>query len=323
MSAFHIIEDELEFQTSDGTVDCVYFHVEGARRPAIINLPDGIGLRESQRDMARRLAREGYNVLLPNIYYRTSRYPFFATKPDFSDEATVVRFGELTRPLTPDAVVRDGSAYIDFLATRPEVDGGGMGIVGYCLTGAFALRIAASQPARIVAAAAFHGGRLFLDDASSPHLVLADVKARLYFGHARDDRGMPAEAIAKFEEALRAWGGTFESETYDARHGWTVPDSAAYDEPEAERAFAKLREYLNGARQLDAPLFDCSHHNRERRHLARAFTIFGFPLTSSRILSLKRAGTFMRAAFGGFISDPCSTSSPATLSRAISAPLAS
>ena len=41
--------------------------------------------------------------------------------------------------------------------------------------------------------------------------------------------------------ALAAWGGRYESETYDARHGWTVPDSAVYNEAEAERAYAKLR----------------------------------------------------------------------------------
>jgi len=116
-----------------------------------------------------------------------------------------------------------------------------MGVVGYCFTGGFALRTAAARPDRIAAAASFHGGGLFKDGPASPHLVLPRVTARLYFGHARDDRGMPAEAIASLERALGEWGGSYESEIYDALHGWTVPDSAAYNEPEAERAFAKLR----------------------------------------------------------------------------------
>jgi len=52
---------------------------------------------------------------------------------------------------------------------------------------------------------------------------------------------MPREAIDKLNEALKSWGGKYESEVYgDAPHGWTVNDSAAYKQPQAERAFGKL-----------------------------------------------------------------------------------
>jgi carboxymethylenebutenolidase len=224
----------------------LYRWTEG-RRPGVIFLPDGIGTRPSQRQMARRLADEGYDVLLPNIYYRTARAPFFPPRADFCDERVRARFGELTAPLSADAMERDGSAYVDFLASRPEVSDAPMGVVGFCFTGMFALRTAAARPDRIGAAASFHGGGLFKDDPASPHLVLPRVKSRLYFGHARDDRSMPADAIANFDKALAAWGGSYESERYDARHGWTVPDSAAYHEPEAERAFAKLRTFFAAA----------------------------------------------------------------------------
>ncbi|HEX7422124.1 MAG TPA: dienelactone hydrolase family protein [Thermoanaerobaculia bacterium] len=236
-----IVEDEVEVPTNDGAADAVLYRWTDGRRPGVVNLPDGIGTRPSQRQMARRVAAEGYNVLLPNIYYRSGRAPFFPPKADFSDPRIMARFGELTAPVSADAMERDGSAYVDFLASRPEVSESPMGVVGFCFTGMFALRTAAARPDRIGAAASFHGGGLFKDSPASPHLVLPRVTASLYFGHARDDRSMPAEAIANFENALAQWGGTYESETYDARHGWTVPDSGAYNEPEAERAFAKLR----------------------------------------------------------------------------------
>ncbi len=52
---------------------------------------------------------------------------------------------------------------------------------------------------------------------------------------------MPAEAIKKFDAALTAWGGKYVSELYEgAFHGWTVPDSPVYNQPQAERAFEKL-----------------------------------------------------------------------------------
>lgn len=237
-----MIEEELEIQTADGVADCFLYHGKKGSRPGVLYLPDGIGTRPSQRQMAERVAREGYTVLLPNIYYRSGKAPFFEPKPDFKDPRVVARFGELTAPLTPEKVEQDAAAYVDFLASRPEVTSGPFGVVGFCLTGSFALRTAAACGSKIAAAASFHGGGLWKDDPSSPHHVLPRVTATLYFGHARDDRGMPPEAIARFEQALGAWGGSYESETYDALHGWTVPDSAAYDEPEAERAFGKLRE---------------------------------------------------------------------------------
>jgi carboxymethylenebutenolidase len=139
----------------------------------------------------------------------------------------------------------DATAYVDFLAKQESVRSEPMGVIGFCFTGAMALRTAAKRPDKIAAVASFHGGGLFTDDPASPHTVLPKVKARLYFGHAIEDRSMPREAIAKFEGALAAWNGAHESETYDgAHHGWSVPGSPAYNEPQAERAFQKLTELL-------------------------------------------------------------------------------
>jgi carboxymethylenebutenolidase len=108
-----------------------------------------------------------------------------------------------------------------------------------------AVRTAAVRADRIVAAASFHGGALYTDAPASPHLALPRVKARLYFGHAVEDRSMPAEAIEKLNQSLEAWGGQYESEVYEgARHGWTVPDGKPYHQFQAERAWSKLKDLL-------------------------------------------------------------------------------
>jgi carboxymethylenebutenolidase len=88
------------------------------------------------------------------------------------------------------------------------------------------------------------GGGLYTDAPNSPHKVLPRVKARLYFGHATNEHSTRAEAIEKFEQALAASGRKYESETYDAPHGWSVPGGPKYREPEAEKAFRKLTELL-------------------------------------------------------------------------------
>jgi carboxymethylenebutenolidase len=234
-----VSEEAVVIKTSDGDAEA-FVYGPGGQAPAILYYPDGVGLRPAFHDMARRLAGEGYVVLLPNIYYRnyhTSAGPVFSGPVDFQNPKIRERFGELAGRLTPDAMERDALAYLAFLGARSK---GPMGTAGYCLTGGMAMRTAAAAPDRIAAVAAFHGGGLYTDAPTSPHRVLPRIKARLYFGHAENDGSMTAEAITKFEAALTAWGGRYESETYPAQHGWTVPGWEIYDQTQAERAYAKM-----------------------------------------------------------------------------------
>ena len=95
---------------------------------------------------------------------------------------------------------------------------------------------------------------MFTDTFDSPHLVLPRVKARLYFGHATNDQSMPTEAIEKFEWALRSWDGDYQSEMYDAKHGWMIPGREMFDPENAERGFEKLIELFDSALKSNAPV---------------------------------------------------------------------
>ena len=238
------MEKDIEIRTPDGTSGSVLYSSEDGRRlPGVIFLTDIVGIRASQRQMAQRLASQGYTVLMPNVFYRTGRPPMFDFPLKVGDVRTTKRLAELSGPLTPEAAERDASAYVDFLGAHLFASDAQVGVVGYCFSGALAMRTAAARPDRVAAVASFHGGRLYTDEPSSPHLLLPRIKARLYFGPATQDRSMPQESIEKLNQALQAWGGRYESEVYDgAYHSWTVPDSPVYNQPQAERAFAKLIE---------------------------------------------------------------------------------
>lgn len=238
-----MFEKEIEIHTVDGIADGFLYHPDGAGPwPGVLHLTDIGGIREVSRQISKQLVSLGYAVLMPNVFYRTAKPPLWAFQRS-GDEKSKKRFQELASPLTPDAVERDSTPYIDFLAKQDGVKQAPFGIAGYCITGGIALRMAAAHPEKIAAVTSFHAGGLFTDAPTSPHLVLPRVKARLYFGHAEEDYSMPKEAIEKFERALAAWGGQYESETYaGAHHGWTMSDGSAYNEPQAERALAKLAE---------------------------------------------------------------------------------
>jgi carboxymethylenebutenolidase len=216
-----------------------------AALPGVLFYTDIFGIRPAPLQMARRLADQGFAVLVPNLFHRTGEPPFFEQRPDFALEETKRRLGELTKPLTPEVVEKDVRAYVDFLARQPGVGSGSLAAVGYCFSGSVALRTAAARADRVGAMASFHAGQLATDKPGSPHLLLPRVKARLYFGHADKDGNMPPEAIARLDAALAAHGGTYQSEVYPgAQHGWTVPDAPAYDSAAAEVAFGKLLALL-------------------------------------------------------------------------------
>jgi len=250
-----VTEEEIEIPLADGTSEAFFYREEdGSRRPGVLYLTDIGGIRAANREMARRLAGEGYSVLMPNLFYRAGRLPLFDFPFQLGEERTNKRLAELRAPLTPDAMDRDAVALVEALAGLDSVAPGPFGVVGFCFSGALAMRVAAARPDKVAAVASFHGGGLFTETPASPHLLLPRIKAELYFGHAVEDRSMPEEAIRKFDQALAEWGGTFESEVYEgALHGWTVLSSPVYNEPQAERAFRKLTGLLGRTLRQEAP----------------------------------------------------------------------
>lgn len=229
-------ESKVDVKTPDGVSDStLYTPSHAGVWPGVLMYTDIFGVRPAFHGMAKRLAAEGFAVLLPNVYYRLGKVPLFTETPSWD------KLREMKDTLTPQRVTADAGAYIDFLAAQKTVSPDAkMGVVGYCMSGSFALRAAALRPHQVGAAASFHGGHLCTDSPDSPHRLLPKIRAHLYIGHASDDPSMPADAIAKLDAELKAWGGRYETETYSAKHGWCVPGGGPYDEAEAERAWKKL-----------------------------------------------------------------------------------
>jgi carboxymethylenebutenolidase len=151
------------------------------------------------------------------------------------------------RGLTAEMSIRDAGAYLDFLASRPEVRDGGVGTTGYCMGGRISLTVAGHHPDRITAAASFHGGGLAPEgDPDSPHLLAGQIKATVYVGGAEKDASFDDDQKARLQAAYDGAGVTSTIETYPALHGYAVPDNPTYDEGAAERHW-KAMEQLYGS----------------------------------------------------------------------------
>ena len=243
-------ETRVDVKAADGTAEGVLFAPSSGTGPwpGVVYLTDIMGIRPAYHAMAQRLADQGFAVLMPNVFYRGTKLPVLDFVPQMGDERTMKRMGELRNSLPNDKMGPDGAAYAEWLLKQPSVRGPKVGVVGYCFSGQMSIRTAAAAPETVAAAISFHGGGLYTDQPNSPHLLLPQIKASVYTGHAINDRSMPAEAITKFEAALKDWGGRGESETYDALHGWCIPGRPEiYKESEAERAFHKMVAVLKAA----------------------------------------------------------------------------
>ena len=237
-----VVETDVDIKTPDGVADAALFHPAGRKTPAVLMWTDIFGLRPAFRDMGRRLAAEGYTVLVPNPFYRLGRAPMPKEPINFADPSSRAKIGELTGPLTADAVSRDAVAYVAFLDAQPSVNKHAKaGVVGYCMGGPFTLRTAAARADRIGAGVSCHGGNLVNDTPDSPHLLAPKIHAPYYFGIAANDDMRQPDQKTKLREAFDAAHDPATIEVYaGCNHGWCVPDGAAYNKEGAERAWGDM-----------------------------------------------------------------------------------
>lgn len=240
--AANVTETDIMVPTPDGSADAVLFHPGGSGSwPAVLMWPDILGLRPVFREMGRRLAAEGYTVLVPNPFYRTKRAPIVTGPFDFNKPEDRAKLEGLRDALTDAAIDRDASAFITFLDQQKQTNRKkGAGVQGYCFSGPFAFHTAAVRSDRIRAVGSFHGGGLVTKDANSPHLLIPKTKASFVVAIARNDDQKQPDAKDTLKATFAAAKRQAVVEVYPADHGWCVPGSQAYDQPSAERAWAEL-----------------------------------------------------------------------------------
>ena len=245
-----VVETNVTIKTPDGTCDAAFIHPPTGSHPGVLIWTDAFGLRPAMRDIGKRIAAEGYSVLVPNPFYRVAKAPVFdsASSFNFQNQADMAKLQPLMGSVNAQgAAEKDAVAYIAFLDAQSQIDKTKkIGTQGYCMGGPLVAKTAAALPSRVGAGASFHGGGLVTDKPDSPHLLAPKIKARMYFGIASDDDQRQPDAKDKLREAFAAARVPAEIEVYPARHGWCVPDMPVdngvpiYSMPEAERAWSKL-----------------------------------------------------------------------------------
>lgn len=237
-----ITEQEVMVETPDGSADAYFVHPSEGAHAAVIVWPDVLGTRPAFRLMGKRLAQEGYSVLVVNPYYRAIKGDVIEEGDTYADPDVRALVQPYRNALSPETCVTDGKAFVSFLDQQDCVDTTRMiGTTGYCMTGSYVMRLAAAIPERIGAGGSFHGGGLASKSPASPHLLAPQIKAGLLIAIAENDDQKDPDAKNVLREAFDAAGVSAEIEVYEgAMHGWCPPDSPVYNEAQAERAWSRL-----------------------------------------------------------------------------------
>jgi len=191
---------------------------------SVIVIHENRGLNPHIRDVARRMALEGFIALAPDFLS-----PSGGT-PDDEDKAR-----DMIGKLDPAMTVADAEASLQFLA---GLDGANrkVGAIGFCWGGGLVNRLATKSP-ELKAAVAYYG-------AQPPAKDVPAIKAALLLHYAGLDERINA-GIEAYRKALEENGKTFEIDVYDGvNHAFNNDTSARYDKAAADLAWQRTVAFL-------------------------------------------------------------------------------
>jgi carboxymethylenebutenolidase len=230
-------ESDVNIRTPDGECDAYFVTPASGAHAAVLLWPDIFGLRPAMRDMGKRLAGEGYSVLVVNPFYRQTKAP---SAPQGA-ATPIQQVMPQMQALNATTHMTDAKAFVAWLDTRAEVDKGRkIGTIGYCMGGPIVMRTAAAVPDRVGAGGSFHGAGLASNNPDSPHLLIPQMKAQFLIAVAENDDMRDPNSKNTLREAFAAANLTAEIEVYPAAHGWCPPDTQVYDRAQAERAWSRM-----------------------------------------------------------------------------------
>jgi carboxymethylenebutenolidase len=241
---------DVTIPTPDGEARAFVFTPDEGKGPwpAAIIFMDAPAIRPALFEMGERLARSGYYVLLPDLFWRAGPYePPNVVKLRAGDPEQVTLFQKLRASTGAERQVIDTKACLDWLSKQPDAKSDRVGVSGYCMGGGIALRAAGSFPDRIAAAASFHGGNMATDDANSPHLLAPHIKAKVLVAGAENDHGYDEAQNDRLKKALvdahvdadvSIWKGCL--------HGWVPKDMPVHNAQGAERHWRELITLFDG-----------------------------------------------------------------------------
>jgi len=214
----------IEFASNGGTCPGYLAIPESGSGPGVIVIQEWWGLVPHIQQVVDRFAGNGFVALAPDLY-RGER----TTEPD---EA-----GKLMMGLRIEDAAKDISGASAALVDLAEVEGSGVGVVGFCMGGGLALLAGATTP-NVAAVSSFYPAMPWSD--FSPDWTT--FKGRLAQIHtSQGDGGSQAEPVQNVQTAMTMAGGSVEVFDYPGSNHAFFNDHRpeVYDQGSADLAFQR------------------------------------------------------------------------------------
>jgi carboxymethylenebutenolidase len=233
----------VQVPTADGRMSAfVAQPVSEGKYPAIIVVQEAFGLNAHIKDVAARLAREGYATLAPDLYYREQDAVVgYDNLPD------AIR---LMMSLWDDKIVKDMGAAISYLQQQPSVRGDRIGVTGFCMGGRVTFLTACLNPA-VKAAVPFYGGGIAsimqigerTPKAPLDHADKLAAPMLLFFGE--NDLFIPLDEVERIKIRLAELKKTAETVVYPgAPHGFFCEERDSYRADAAKDAWSRMLKFF-------------------------------------------------------------------------------
>lgn len=234
-SGLSVVEEIIDVETADGPMAVsVKYPDDGQWHPTIAVFHDGPGMRESNHVFNRRLAAEGYRVVMPDLYHRHGR--MLGWESSEATEETRAQTMKMLMSMTDDEIQSDMD---DALAAIELGDDEKLGTIGFCLGARAIYRTLMRLPERFVVGATWHPSFLADDGDDSPHLTAANLAQPVYIGIGTADQVQSIEMHQRFFDAVAPLAHV-EVEIFEgADHGYTWPSHPNYHEVAATTSWAK------------------------------------------------------------------------------------
>ncbi len=212
--------------------------VAGGTYPGVVVVQEAFGLNAHIKDVAARIAREGYVTLAPDLYYREKDA---VVGYDNLPEAIRLMMG-----LSDDTIVKDMGAAISYLQQQPGVRVNRIGVTGFCMGGRVSFLTACLNPA-VKAAVPFYGGGIgsATPPAKAPldHAEKLTGPVLLFYGEK--DGFIPLDEVERIKKRLAELKKSAEIIVYPgADHGFFCNERASYHAESAKDAWARLLTFF-------------------------------------------------------------------------------